>query len=247
MLTSPHPQLRRGQTNESVSELQKRLAHHGFLAAAEIDGDFGAKTETAVKTFQNVRGLTVDGVVGAETWRQLFSDLELSEIEVFLLGYCQQCGVTDVGQIAYILATSKHESGLGQWMEEWASGADYEGRTDLGNIYPGDGTDFKGRGYVQITGRDNYKYWSDRLGIDLISRPKLAAQPDIAAQILVMGMRDGTFTGCKLTDFIEGLEIDFINARRIINGLDRAEDIAAIAEHYLNLLKTELATLPVKS
>lgn len=241
MLTSPHPPLRRGQTNDAVLELQRRLVHHGFLATAEIDGDFGSKTETAVKTFQNVRGLTVDGIVGAETWQQLFSGDELSEIEVFLLGYCQQCGVTDPGQIAYILATCQHESGLGQWMEEWASGEDYEGRTDLGNTHPGDGIHFKGRGYVQITGRANYLYWSDRLGIDLISHPELAAQSDIAAQILVMGMRDGTFTGCKLSDFIEGEGIDFRNARRIINGLDRAEDIAAIAERYLSLLKTELS------
>jgi putative chitinase len=71
------------------------------------------------------------------------------------------------------------------WMEELATGSAYEGRTDLGNIHPGDGVRFKGRRYVQIKGRSNYQYWLERLGVDLIENPELAENSDISAKILV--------------------------------------------------------------
>lgn len=153
-----------------------------------------------------------------------------------ILSEAQASGITDPRQIAYILATTEHESRLGQWMEELSSGWQYEGRVDLGNIYPGDGPRYKGRGYVQITGRNNYTDWSDRLGIDLVNFPQRASEPEIAATILVQGMRDGTFTGLALNDFINGQEQDFYSARRIVNGLDRASDISQIADIYLTAL-----------
>lgn len=153
-----------------------------------------------------------------------------------ILTEAQASGITDPAQIAYILATAEHESRLGQWMEELSNGWQYEGRVDLGNIYPGDGPRYKGRGYVQITGRNNYIDWSDRLGIDLVNFPERASEPEIAATILVQGMRDGTFTGWALNDFIDGLQQDFEGARRIVNGTDRARDIAQIADIYLTAL-----------
>lgn len=123
-------------------------------------------------------------------------------------------------------------------MEEIASGAAYEGRLDLGNTQPGDGRRFKGRGYVQITGRSNYTKWSQRLGIDLINNPGLASDPANAAKILVLGMRDGSFTGVGLSNYINGSKQDFFNARRIVNGTDKASSIAQIAERYLNALRS---------
>ncbi|MDX2240743.1 MAG: S8 family serine peptidase [Leptolyngbyaceae cyanobacterium bins.302] len=153
-----------------------------------------------------------------------------------ILAEVQAGGITDLGQIAYILATAQHESNLGRWMEELASGQAYEGRRDLGNTQPGDGPRFKGRGYVQITGRTNYTRWSQRLGIDLVGQPQRASDPAIAAKVLVQGMRDGTFTGRRLSDYINGSNQDFINARRIVNGTDKATEIAQIARNYLNAL-----------
>ena len=153
-----------------------------------------------------------------------------------ILRECYRSGVTDRGQIAYILATAEHESGLGKWMEELASGWAYEGRSDLGNNQPGDGPRYKGRGFVQITGRRNYTDWSDRLGIDLVNFPEQAGQPDIAAKILVRGMLSGTFTGHRLGQYIWGYWRDFYNARRIVNGLDRAAWIEAIALEYYKVL-----------
>lgn len=150
-----------------------------------------------------------------------------------ILQECNANRVTDLRQVAYILATAEHESHLGEWMEEFASGWDYEGNSDLGNTHPGDGPKFKGRGFVQLTGRRNYTDWSNRLGINLVDHPETVMEPKIAAKILVQGMRDGTFTGLHLGDFIGQ---DFFNARKIINRLDRAPQIAAIAEEYLKVL-----------
>ena len=148
-----------------------------------------------------------------------------------IVDVAQQEGLTQE-QTAYVLATATHESHLGRFMEELSSGAQYEGRRDLGNTEPGDGVRFKGRGYVQITGRRNYTDWSNRLGVDLVGNPELAENPDIAAQILVRGMRDGTFTGRRLDAYVNEATTDFRNARRTVNGTDRADLIAGYAVDY---------------
>jgi hypothetical protein len=153
-----------------------------------------------------------------------------------ILNQCLKDGVIDQGQIAYVFATAEHESHFGRFMLELADGAAYEGRLNLGNTQQGDGPRFKGRGFVQITGRLNYTNWSRKLGIDLVSNPGRAAIPEVAAQILVRGMRDGDFTRFQLSDFISGARRDFVNARKIINGLNRADHIAEIAEAYFKAI-----------
>jgi len=153
-----------------------------------------------------------------------------------ILDRCLDNGVIDRGQIAYVFATAEHESHFGRLMMELADGWDYEGREDLGNTESGDGPRFKGRGFVQITGRRNYQIWSKKLGIHLIDNPEKAALPEIAAMILVRGMRDGSFTGVGLSDFIVGDRRDFSKARKIVNGRDRADHIAQIAEHYFKAI-----------
>ncbi len=148
----------------------------------------------------------------------------------------QRQGVTNKAQLAYILATSVHESGAGAHMQEFASGSAYEGRRSLGNTQPGDGQRFKGRGYVQITGRRNYADWSRRLGVDLVGNPQMAQDPRIAAQILVGGMRQGTFTGRRLDQYINDQQTDFTGARRIVNGNDKAGTIAQTAQRLLQAM-----------
>lgn len=148
----------------------------------------------------------------------------------------KNAGLT-TAQAAYVIATAQHESHFGRFMNEIDPDIDfYQSRTDLGNTQSGDGAKYIGRGYVQLTGRANYQYWGDRLGIDLINNPELAEDPVIAARILVYGMRDGTFTGRKLSAHINENETDYINARWIVNGQDRAEDIATIAENFENAI-----------
>jgi len=153
-----------------------------------------------------------------------------------ILNRCLSEGVTDRGQIAYVFATAEHESHFGRFMMEIADGSAYEGRKDLGNTQSGDGPRFKGRGFVQITGRTNYTKWDQKLGIDLVDRPEKASVPATAAIILVRGMRDGSFTRFGLIDFIVGDRRDFFNARTIINGLDSADDIELIAKAYFKAI-----------
>lgn len=133
--------------------------------------------------------------------------------------------------LAYVLGTAFHESDRFRTMEEYASGAAYEGRASLGNTHLGDGKRFKGRGFVQITGRRNYVDWGNRLGLDLVSQPELAADRTIAARIAVEGMLLGTFTGKKLADYS-----DFVQMRRVVNGTDKASMIATYAEAFLKAL-----------
>jgi len=79
--------------------------------------------------------------------------------------------ISNQRQAAFI-AQIAHESGSLRYVEEIASGEAYEGRLDLGNKMPGDGKRFKGRGLIQITGRNNYKLVSDALNYDFIAKPE---------------------------------------------------------------------------
>jgi putative chitinase len=84
-------------------------------------------------------------------------------------------------RIAHFIAQIGHESGRLIYVREIASGKAYEGRKDLGNINPGDGVLYKGRGLIQITGRTNYRGLGGALGVDLINSPSLLEQPQYAA------------------------------------------------------------------
>lgn len=83
---------------------------------------------------------------------------------------------------AMFVAQVAHECGEFRYREEIASGEAYEGRADLGNTQPGDGKRFKGRGWIQITGRKNYAAAADALKVDLVEHPELAAKDDVAAK-----------------------------------------------------------------
>ena len=78
-------------------------------------------------------------------------------------------------RMAHFLAQVCHESGCFRYNQELASGAAYEGRKDLGNVNPGDGVKFKGRGLMQLTGRANYVIYGKAVNEDLITNPTLVA------------------------------------------------------------------------
>lgn len=104
----------------------------------------------------------------------------------------------------------------------------------LGNLSPGDGARYCGRGYVQLTGKANYARAGLALGLPLVDDPDMALQPDVAAKIMREGMKDGWFTGKSLSTYIPAIgDIHhFTNARRIINGQDRAVEIAQYALEF---------------
>lgn len=98
----------------------------------------------------------------------------------YLNKYLPEYGINTKEEVHMFLAQIAHESGQFRYTQEIASGRAYEGRKDLGNIYPGDGVRFKGRGLIQLTGRNNYKMISQETGIDFVSTPDLLSAPQFA-------------------------------------------------------------------
>ena len=86
-------------------------------------------------------------------------------------------------ELAAFLGQCAHESAKFTTTKEFADGSQYEGRKDLGNVKPGDGPKYKGRGFIQITGRANYTQAAKDLGIDLVNHPELAERPDVATKV----------------------------------------------------------------
>jgi predicted chitinase len=142
--------------------------------------------------------------------------------------------VTDIRWIAYMLATTKHETA-----KTWLPIAEYgkgSGRK-YGTPDPATGHTYYGRGYVQLTWAGNYRSMGIALGIDLYNNPDLAMKPDVAYQIMSRGMRKGSFTGVGLSHYINGDKCDYRFARKIINGLDCSDRIAEYAQDIEAILK----------
>jgi hypothetical protein len=186
-------------------------------------------------------------------YRTAWGRLTKSQVCGFeLLGLSMEAdpALTNLQCAAYMLATVKHECantwqpvierGPRNYFDQYETGT-AKGRR-LGNTEPGDGWRFRGRGYVQITGRGNYARMTRELGLreseDLERDPEQALRPTIAYQIMAVGMTKGLFTGKKLGDFISEISCDYKNARKIINGLDQAALIAQYAETFEGILKS---------
>lgn len=110
------------------------------------------------------------------------------------------------------------------------------GRENLGNTQPGDGWRFRGRGIGQPTGRDNYRRAGERLGLPLEDHPEIALEPDVSAAILLRGMAEGWFTGRKLPDYFNATTDDPVNARQIVNRMDKADLIAGYHSRIVGAL-----------
>lgn len=166
-------------------------------------------------------------------------------------------GITMIRQSAYILATIRWETAqtFQPIRERRARRATNPRHWEIQNRYWPSG--FYGRGYVQITWETNYRRAGRRLagqtftvaGVPrrveadtFVEEPDLVLVPEIAYLVCVRGMSEGWFTGKKLDDYIqEGSPPDYLNARRIVNGLDRAAEIAAYANEFELLLRAAAA------
>lgn len=148
--------------------------------------------------------------------------------------------LSDLRWLAYMLATTFHETArtMQPIVERGAKSYfdKYEGRVDLGNTKKGDGYKFRGRGFVQLTGRANYEKAGKKLSVALTVDPDLALDPDIAAAVMFVGMAEGWFTGKKLSDYFHNSTEDWRNARRIINGLDKADTIGKYGQRFYDAL-----------
>lgn len=221
-----------------LKEIQTRLKALGLYTIA-IDGLWGPSTENAMdqfcdsvhlncmdtglfgptfaKALLETQAVDNPGPYGLPTWWQGGNKDQLA-LAVAKEGKAQ--GVTDRNQLCYIMATIQHETAA-----TYKPIAEYGGARQRYAPY-------YGRGYVQLTWKYNYEKYGTMLHQDFVNHPDLVMQPDVSLFIIVNGMRDGIFTGKKLSDYISGSRVDFVNARRIINGLDRADLIAGYAQQW---------------
>jgi hypothetical protein len=145
-----------------------------------------------------------------------------------ILDEWERRGLTDLRWLAYMLGTTKWETDhTMQPIKEGGSLKYLKGK----KYWP-----WYGRGYVQLTWKANYQKFQARVkklfGVDIIADADLAMRPDVAAFIMFEGMINGEFTGKKLKDYFTASKTDWLGARRIINGVDRKDEIAAIAKQF---------------
>lgn len=117
-------------------------------------------------------------------------------------------GWTQLAMIATVAVETAHRFAP---IAEFATGEAYEGRADLGNTQPGDGRRFKGRGFIQVTGRANYAAYGKRLRLDLEGNPALALSPSVSADIATLFFIDKKVPAAAAAG-------DWRRTRRLVNG-----------------------------
>lgn len=187
--------------------------------------------------FDNIRGsipLTQGNVAGFER----------------VIGFGESHGYS-IKDTAYVTATAYWETANTMQPVKEAYWLDEDWRKKHLRYYP-----WYGRGDVQLTWEDNYKKAGKAIGVDLISNPEKALDPAISVQILYRGMENGWFSGKKLSDYITPLtasqtyasiQAEYRNARRIVNGTDKQDDIASIAIRIYKALQKASYTPKVES
>ncbi|WP_267396548.1 MULTISPECIES: glycoside hydrolase family 19 protein [unclassified Sphingomonas] len=170
-----------------------------------------------VAKLQRRVGVAPDGGLGFVTMTALFVKAGApaavaAELGIAAAVHFRTAGILDsTGRLAHAMAQVGHESDGFRAMEEYASGAAYEGRKDLGNTQRGDGVRYKGRGPIQVTGRANYRKYGRLFGIDLEGRPDLASVPSIGMMVSC-----GYWADHNLNAFAD--RDDVVGLTRAING-----------------------------
>lgn len=148
--------------------------------------------------------------------------------------------LTDKRWLAYILATVYHETAKTmEPIDEFGRGKGrrYGSKIKMnGEAYNEPDKIYYGRGLVQLTWYENYEKFGKILKEDLLCNPELLLNLNISIKILFHGMIYGLFTGAKLSRYFNDKREDWVNARKIINGLDKAELIGVYGKKFLNCM-----------
>jgi putative chitinase len=158
------------------------------------------------------------------------STIERAEMfRPYLNKYMDKYEINTPNRILAFLAQLGTESGGLKYTVEQGSDSyfdKYDGRTSLGNIYPGDGLKFKGRGLIQLTGRSNYTSMSNKVGKDLVSNPQLVAEPDLAVEVSAIYWADRIRNGLSLNQWADQFNlkerVDSTNNWKVHENITRA-------------------------
>lgn len=145
-------------------------------------------------------------------------DKIITDLEKYFDKWLSKSSINTYLRVCHFLAQCAHESDQFKTLEEYASGAAYEGRRDLGNTQPGDGKRFKGRGIIQLTGRANYAEAGKALGIDLVGNPELGEDPETSVRTAIWFWENK-----KLNQFADKDDVTTIT-KRINGGLNGFDD-----------------------
>jgi predicted chitinase len=230
-----------GSRGIEVINLQRALMALGYnIGPTKDDGIIGKFTSAAISKFQTDNKLPATGTATPETVEALnkavaaspkATNLEKAKPEEFkgkiavsalgdkesraLLSKEAQGQGIKGKELAAFLAQCSHESGGFRYLSEiWGPSTaqqGYEGRKDLGNVRKGDGYRYRGRGYIGLTGRTNYREAGGKLGLPLEEKPELVEQPDVAAKTAVLFWK--TYVQPKVSNWD-----DVRTITRIING-----------------------------
>lgn len=169
---------------------------------------------------------------------------QVKGLTALLDGWERDHAAGDDRWLAYALATAHHETDRTMQPIRERGGAAYLRRMydvtgqrpalarKMGNAAPGDGVKYCGRGFVQLTWKNNYAAMTGPTCVDLVALPDRAMDLPVATEILFVGMIRGMFTDKKLADFFTATRSDWTGARRIVNGTDKAKLIAGYGKSY---------------
>ena len=231
--------------------LQPSIAPAHAVHVSEGMNYYGrAFTKQIVDESQLITGLRSSGLFGATGPNAT----QAAGITAMVQYWNSQAAWEDNRWLAYALATAYHETGRRMQPVREGFGAtdadsirivtDYCNAHHIPNyaVVQSNGQSYFGRGLVQLTHRVNYQRMGLRLGIGLDANPSLALDLQISVQILFVGMNEGSFTGRRFSGYFNATSADWVNARRIINGLDRAQEIAGYAQRFNNCINLLTAT-----
>ncbi len=215
-----------GKTIVAIENFQKNV-----VGSASPDGrvDVGGKTFAALKK-QLSKGMSEDALIA------IMAKGELSTIKAYLALLKTALPTYQINtplRVAHFLAQVGHESLSFRYTRELASGAAYEGRKDLGNTQKGDGVRFKGRGLIQITGRDNYSKYGTYAKLDLLKKGNeelIANMPKYALDVALWFWDVRKLNNHADSDDLRAL------TRRVnggYNGLDDRKDYLERAKFFL--------------
>lgn len=159
---------------------------------------------------------------------------QVDGVTAILSGWQRHFPKGDVRWLAYALATAFHESA--RTMQPIRERGFGRGRP-YGVPDAVTGHAYYGRGLIQITHKANYRKASALIDVDLVNEPDAALEMDNAVALLLIGMARGLYTGKAFSDYFTATDEQWREARRIVNGLDRADKIAGYGRAFHAALK----------